>query len=137
MSRRLNQYLQETHPVVVQHGQLTATTAIKLLKVPYACYIPAGGIKYNNPGGLAVDATNNFKCAVTKTGAVNLLSAAVLFDTDDDGAALAADTHLEPALSAVAGATTLAAGDIITATFTEEGAATLPPGQFELTLVRI
>lgn len=128
MTRRPNQYVQEPYSFSFDHPSLTATTAYKADKAAFSWVIDS--ITYINPTGLAAHAADNFKCTITKTGAVSLISA-VLFDTDaDDGASLAADTHVAGAMSAVAGATTLAADDIITITLTEEGTATLPAGRF-------
>lgn len=136
MSRRPNQYMQEPlAPVWIPTVSVAATTTMKLLKVPYACVIDK--IRFHTVAGLAAHSSNNFKCTMAKTGAVALLSA-VLFDTDaDDGAALTADAYVDGALSAVAGATTLAADDEVSATFTLEGTQTMPVGHFEITLRRI
>jgi hypothetical protein len=136
MSRRPNQYTQEPlAPVWIPTISVAATTTMKLLKVPYACVVDK--IRFHTLAGLAAHASNNFKCMLQKTGSVDLLSA-VLFDTDaDDGAALTADAFVDGALSAVAGATTLAADDVITAVFTLEGTQTMPVGHFEITLRRI
>lgn len=127
MARRQNQYMQEPVPCsAVEHDALTATLAQVFFKAPYACEVQ--GFNYYNATGLVAHAADNFKGAVTKTGGVVV---ATLFDTDaDDGASLAVG-YTSGVLSVVAGAVLLAAGDILTVTYTEEGTATLPAGRLE------
>lgn len=126
MTRRPNQYMQENWgPFVFDYAQLTATTAYVVFKAPYAMTIDE--IENHNVTGLAVHADNNFKCVVTKTGGGVM---ATVFDTDaDDGAAVAADTFQGSVALGTEALRTLAAGDVVTATFTEEGTATLPAGR--------
>lgn len=124
---------QERLIVNFDHPQLEATTAYSVWKAPWACKVVR--ISYINPTGLAKHSSDNFKLAVSKTGSV---AVATGFDTDaDDGDDLDADTWADLTLSAVAGATNLAATDVLTATFTEEGTATLPAGRLEIEIVRV
>lgn len=128
MIRRPQQYVQEPFgPYDFTYAQLTATTAYVVFKAPYAMTIDA--VLNHNVTGLATHADNNFKCVITKTGGGVV---ATVFDTDaDDGAAITADTWEAAVSYGTEAVRTLAAGDIVTATFTEEGTATLPTGRLQ------
>ena len=107
------------------HASLTQTTTVKLHKASRRMKIEA--VRYINPTGLAADNTNAFKCEI-KNGSTLVAS---VFNTDgnDDpaGEALAADTFVSGTL--VDADSLLAADDVLSVVFTEDGTATLPAGR--------
>lgn len=118
-------------PIVVPHLALTATQAYTAFWAPFPCYVER--VAEANATGLAVDGTNNFKAVLTKTGGGVV---ATLFDTDDDGAALAAGGG-EAVSYGTTGVRSLATGDHLLLTYTEEGTATLPEGSANIWIRRI
>jgi len=125
-----NDYGREADRVVLtyDHAALTATTTVKLYKVPPGRTLRIDRVSYINPTGLVGDATNAFAGAV-KNGSTIV---ADLFATDTDavpaGATLAVDTFVEGVLADVDSRRVLAAADILSFVATETGTATLPAG---------
>lgn len=111
------------------HVQVTATTTVKLWKVPTARKFVLERASYINVTGLATDATDAFRGEL-RNGSVVM---ATLFNTDTDdvpaGASVAANTFVEATLSSTASELWLAAADIISLVLTEDGTATLPAGR--------
>jgi len=125
-----NDYGREAEKVVLtyDHGALTATTTVKLYKVPAGRTLRVDRVSYINPTGLVEDNANNFAGAVNNGATV----VATLFNTDanldpDTGATLAVDTFVEGTLATSADCV-LAAADILSFVATETGTATLPAG---------
>lgn len=130
MNARQPNKRQERVVLVFEHGQLTATTTIKLFKARRRFHVDS--VEYINPTGLAADATNAFRGEV-KNGSTLVAS---IFNTDsnDDpaGAALPADTHVAGVLAASKPDRGLAKGDVLSLVLTEDGTATLPPGRLQV-----
>jgi len=110
-----------------EHIALTASTTVKLYKVPAGRKLRVDRVQYYNVTGLVEDNDNNFAFEV-KNGSVVVAS---VFNTDanldpDTGASLPANTNVTAA--SVDGANVLSEGDELTAVFTETGTATLPAG---------
>jgi hypothetical protein len=129
-ARRENLHLQKDLTVSRHHEALTANGTKLAFKARAECLITR--IEYANEVGLAEDATNAFKLEV-KNGATVL---ATLFDTDADeagtntlGTAMIVAT---PGGSPALANNKLAAGDTLSLVFTEDGAATLPPGDITI-----
>lgn len=129
MNRRPLKVEQERVAFSYDHAALTATTTVKLYKAPAGRKFRLDRAVYINPTGLAADNTNAFRGEI-KNGSTVM---ADLFNTDGDdvpaGASLAADTHVEGVLSATDANRVLAAGDVLSLVFTEDGTATLPAGR--------
>lgn len=129
MSNRLNDPDNERVVLTYDHAALTATTTTKLWKVPAGRKFKVERASYINPTGLVGDPTNAFMGEVKNGSTV----VATLFNTDTDdnpaGATLAVDTFVEGSLSATATALWLAASDVLSVVFTEDGTATLPAGR--------
>lgn len=113
-----------TLPFTKEHGALTATETDKIFKARKRTKIER--VDYINPTGLAADGTNAFSLDV-KNGSTVVASVFNTDSGDTGGAALAANTFLT-ATNGSATARTLAADDILTLVFTEDGTATLPAG---------
>lgn len=128
MARRDDKIQAEKFVFAKDHDALTSTTTLKVYKVPTGRTLRIDRISYINPTGLVGDPTNAFSLAV-KNGSTQI---SLVFNTDTDdatpGASLAADTFVEATLSATDSERVLAAGDILSAVFTEDGTATLPAG---------
>lgn len=127
--RRVNELEAERFTLLKEHAQATATTSLKVYKVPANRTLRLTRATYLNVTGLAEDNDNNFAGAVKNTTTV----VADLFNTDanldpDTGASLAADTFVEGTLSATAADHVFAGGDEVLLVLTETGAATLPAG---------
>jgi hypothetical protein len=119
---------QEFFLLPFEHAAVTATTTVKVFKVPTGKTFVLDRVSYINETGLAEDAANNFAGAIKNAAT----TAATLFNTDSDldpdtGASLAANTWVEGSL--VSTARTFAAGEEISLVLTETGAATLPAGR--------
>lgn len=129
MARRPNLFESERVTLSFDHAALTDDLTVKLYKVPAGRSLRVDRISYVNPTGLAADNTNAFSLAV-KNGSVVI---SLVFNTDGNdvvaGASLAADTFVEGTLSATDSERVLVAGDILSAFFDEDGAATLPVGR--------
>jgi hypothetical protein len=127
--RRKNERLQEPITLSLDHGTLTATTTAKLWSVPAGKRLRVDRVWYCNPTGLAADPTNAFSLEI-RNGATVVAS---VFNTDNNdvpaGVALAADAIVTGVLSATPANLALAAGDTLSAVFTEDGTATLPAGR--------
>ena len=129
VNRRPNDHLFERQVLTYDHAALTDDTTVKLYKVPAGRSFRVDRISYINPTGLAADNTNAFSLSV-KNGST-LISLVFNTDGNDDpaGASLDADTFVEATLTATDSDRVLAAGDILSAVFDEDGAATLPAGR--------
>lgn len=132
MNRRPDLHERERVVLSYDHAALTANTTVKLWKCPAGRSFVLERASYINPTGLAADATNTFKGEVMN-GATLMAS---LFNTDSDddpaGASLAADTFVEGSLTATVADRWLAADEVVSVVFTEEGTATLPAGRLVL-----
>lgn len=127
MTRRPNDVEAERLSLLKEHAELTATTTIKLYKVPAGRTFRLDSVQYNNVTGLAGHATDAFAGTVQNGATV----AATLFNTDTGdagGASLAADTPAFGTLSATSASRVFAAGDVVSLVLTEDGTATLPAG---------
>ena len=127
MTRRKDDLRAEKLTLLKEHAQVTATTTIKLYKVPTGRSFRLTGAQYVNVTGLANDATNAFAGTIQNAATV----AALLFNTDSGDAdvkAIAADTLVIADLSATEASRCFAAGDTISLVLTEDGTATLPAG---------
>ncbi len=128
MNRYANDNLFERFSIPLDHAALTATTTTKFWKAPSGRKFRVDRVLYINPTGLVGDGTNAFQLEV-KNGSTLIC---LVFNTDTGdagGATLAVDTFVEPALTATDADRVLAAGDILSAVFTEDGTATLPAGR--------
>lgn len=109
------------------HAALTATTTVKLYKVPAGRKFRVDAVDYINPTGLVEDATNAF--AITLQNASTVVANGIDTDADEPGTnTLPVDTFVAMNVVTTAGANVLAAADILSVVFTEDGTATLPPG---------
>lgn len=118
----------ERFSLAYDHAALTATTTVKLYKVPAGRRLRIDRCSYINPTGLAENASNAF--AITVQNASTVVASGI--DTDSDEAGdnnLAADTFVELTLSATDASRVLAAADVLSVVFTEDGTATLPAGR--------
>ncbi len=108
------------------HASVSATTTVKLYKVPVGRSFRLDRASYINPTGLVGAGTNAFAGTVQNGVTV----AATLFNTDTGdvgGASLAADTFVEGTL-ATGTALVFQAGDVVSLVLTEDDVATLPAG---------
>lgn len=121
-ARYENDHLQKDVCRSLYHAAATANTTKHIFKARAECVVTR--IEYANETGLVADAANHFRGEVKK--GATLVS--TLFNTNSAGGAALGVTVLTPALSAVAGALVLAAGDVLDLVLTETGLATLPPG---------
>jgi hypothetical protein len=127
MLRRPNNVETEKFTLLKEHAEVSATTTIKVYKVPAGRTLRLDRASYINVTGLVGDGTNAFAGTVQNSSTV----AATLFNTDTGdagGASLAADTFVEGTLSATSANCVFVAGDIVSLVLTEDTAATLPAG---------
>jgi len=109
------------------HASVTATTTVKLFKVPTGKSLRVVQVDYINPTGLAEHADNHFEVAI-KNGATTMAS----WSTDADGAgdnSIPADTFITLTNSSTDANLVAAAGDVLSLVLTEGGTATLPVGR--------
>lgn len=113
------------------HIEVTATTTVKLFKVPAGKRFRVERVEYLNPTGLAEHADNWFNIQLQKGASTVIANHNT--DSDEDGT-IAADTFTDLGLTAtdedrviVGGAA--AAADTAKLVLTEGGTATLPAGQ--------
>lgn len=128
MTRIPNHKYEERMVLSFDHPQVTASTTWKVWKCPAGRTFVVERASYINPTGLAADGINAFLGEV-KNGATVM---ATLFNTDSGdagGAALAANTFVEGALSATAAEKWLDAAETVDLTVTLEGVQTLPAGR--------
>lgn len=98
--------------------------------------VPAGfkfridQVNYNNPTGLAADATNFFTIAL-KGSVSGIVYASWSTQTSAQGA-LAADTPVTLVLNSTPANLVAAAGEILQATYTKSGTQTLPAGSLSV-----
>lgn len=114
-----------------EHAEVTATTTLKLYKVPAGRTLRLDRASYINVTGLAGHATDAFAGTVQNASTV----VATLFNTDTGdagGASLTANTFVEGVLSATDASRVFVAGDIVSLVLTEDGTATLPAGTLVL-----
>lgn len=125
MTRRPSDYVQESVVLAYDHVSVTATTVIKLFKVPRAMRIDK--VTYINVTGLAEDANNWFDVKVVKNAAV-----VANWSTDSDGAgtnSIPANTFIDLTMTSTDADAVCAADDILSLDLTEGGTATLPAGR--------
>lgn len=130
--RRENEHLQEPWSTELDHAQLTASETFKLGRVPSGRKVRIDRAYYVNNTGLAADATNAMKLELKND--TTLVASVFNTDSDDDpaGAAIVAAAIVDAVLSATDADLVLDAGDVLLAVFTEDGAATLPPGRLRV-----
>ncbi len=124
--RRPNHAIQEKFSVSFDHPSATATTTWKIFQAERACIIDR--VDYINVTGLAADATNKF--VLTVQNAAVVVASGI---SNTSPAAIAADTFASFTMSVVAGATALAAQDVLSLVATEAATATLPAGRLVVT----
>lgn len=125
-NRRKDDVRAEKITLTKEHPEVTATTVMKVYKVPVGRAFHLTRALYHNITGLAADATNAFAGTVQNAATV----AFTLFNTDSGdagGALLTADAFVE-GVAGTAAARSFVAGDEITLVLTEDAAATLPAG---------
>lgn len=125
-NRRKDDVRAEKVTLTKEHASVTATTTLKVYKVPAGRTFRLTRALYHNVTGLAADGTNAFAGTVQKASAVSF----TLFNTDSGdagGAALVADAFVEGVAGTEADRS-FAAGDEVTLVLTEDAAATLPAG---------
>jgi hypothetical protein len=126
--RRNNEFLSERVVISYDHAQVTADTTLQVHKASRALVIDKA--YYVSEIGLAAHATNFFNIKLENaTGSV--LAANWSTETGEEGT-IAAATFVELDLSTVAGALTLAAGDVLELILDEGGTATLEPGRIQI-----
>ena len=124
--RRENLYLQERGVLNHAHAQLTAT-ATELAFKPIRDFL-VERILYVNETGLVQDAVNFFKLEA-KNGVVSVAEWSTEIGAEGT---IAASTFVTLTPSIAAGALHLAADDVLSLVFTEDGTATLPAGKFQI-----
>lgn len=112
--------------LVYDHGSTTATTAVKLYKVPTGKSLKIVAADYVNPTGLATDASNIFSLSI-RNGAT--LATVERSNNSSGGSAFTADAWNALTLHATAANSVFAAGDTVSFVMTETGTATLPVGR--------
>lgn len=119
------------------HAQLTATTTVKLWRCPAGFKAVVAGADYINPTGLAENASNAF--ALTLQNGSTVVANGIDTDSDEAGAdnSIAADTFIAMNVVTASAANVLAAGDVLSAVFTEDGTATLPAGLFNVRILLV
>ncbi len=131
MSRRTNQYVQETQTIYFAHAQATGDVAAAPFWIaPWPCQVV--GVKYYNATGLATHADNWFNIKIQNDSAI---CAKWNTDTGVEGT-IAAATPVDFTL----GTTTdpvLAEDDVLSVVLTEGGTATLPAGWGFVEVVKI
>jgi hypothetical protein len=129
MARREDTLLQERVLLPYDHAQVTADTTVKLWQVPAGRKFRLDRVYYNNPTGLAVDASNFYNIAVQKNdGVTPVVMANHSTETGEEGT-LTGDTPVELVLAADGAARVADAGDDIELLLDEDGTATLPAGR--------
>jgi hypothetical protein len=123
---RLASNFQSDITIAYDHGSTTATTAVKLYKVPAGKSLKVTSVDYVNPTGLATDAANIFSLSV-RNGAT--LATVERSNNSSGGSAFVADAWNDIALHATAANSVFAAGDTVSFVMTETGTATLPVGR--------
>lgn len=126
-NRRPDHFEQERIVLTYDHAQATATTTVKLWKIPAGRKFVVERVSYINPTGLVGDNTNAF--AGTLQNGADVMATLFNTDTDAGGASLAADTFVEGTLHATPANRWADAADVISLVLTETGTATLPPGR--------
>lgn len=119
------------------HPSLTATTTSKFWRCPTGFRARVIGADYLNPTGLAEDASNAF--AITLQNGSTVVADGIDTDSDEAGAdnSLPADTFVALTLSATDADRVLAAGDVLSVVFTEDGTATLPAGLLNVRILLV
>ena len=119
---------QEFFELAYDHVAVTATTTVKLARVPVGKKLRIDKVEYVNVTGLAEHADNHFDIAIELGGTV-----AANWSTDDvDEGTIAADTFVDLTLSATDAnlvADASAAVVAVNLVLTETGTATLPAGR--------
>jgi hypothetical protein len=122
-AKRENNHLQEPFLLTYDHAQLTATTAVKLFKVPAGRKLRIDAVDYINPTGLAADASNYFALKLLGTDSEPIFVWST--ETGSEGT-IDANTFVNLVTE---GSPVLSEGDILSAVFDETGTATLPAGR--------
>lgn len=123
--RRKARYLVEQRQISLDHASTSATATTKVWKVPAGRSFRVRRCFYNNPTGLAANATNYFDIRVLNAA---LIAAKWSTLTGSDGT-LTADTPVELVLSATDSNLVLPAGTILSVSLVLTGVATLPAGR--------
>lgn len=128
MTRRANRIYQEPKGFPVTHASTAATLSEKLWTIPAGKTWRLDAVWYNNPTGLAADASNYFTITIKKGTTVMFTWST---QTGTNGA-LAADTPVNLVPSATDADTVAVDGDVISMVLTKTGTQTLPAGRFML-----
>lgn len=131
-SRRENDILQKDLTFYQYCPSTAATATLHVFKARVPCRVTR--VEYVSVTGLVTDAANYFT-GVLKNGATTVCS---VFNTNaTGGAAIAANTVSTPAVSTVASATNLEAGDTLDLVMTKTGTQTLPDGHLRVYVTEI
>lgn len=124
MPRRIDPNRAEKVMIPFAHGSVTADTTVKLWTVPSGRSLRITRVWYNNPTGLAQDASNTFNIKITD--GTNI---AASWDTTTGAqGTLTADTPVDLVLSATDANRVIAENEVVTLLLDETGTATLPAG---------
>lgn len=125
MARRPNLFESERVSLSYDNASISATTTVRMYKVPAGRTFRLDRASHVNPTGLAANASNYFTATVKNAATV----ANTVFNTITvTGAALVADTYAEGVPSATDANLVFQAGDVVSLIFTLTGTQTLPVG---------
>lgn len=127
MTRRPNQFLAERFSFSFDAASTNVTATTKLWKTPSGRAFKIERVFYNNPTGLATDASNYFDVRV-QHGAGPTVAAQWSTLTGAEGA-LAANTPVDLTLSATAANRVVPAATEISLSLVKTGTQTLPAGR--------
>lgn len=124
LPRRKAKFLQESRTISFDHGSTNASVTTKIWKVPAGRSFRVRRAFYNNPTGLAANASNYFDVRILNAA---LIAAKWSTLTGSDGT-LTADTPVELVLQTDANLV-LPAGTVLSFATILTGTATLPAGR--------
>lgn len=127
LPRRKAKFLSEPRQISLDHASTAASLTTKVWKVPAGRSFRINRVFYNNPTGLAANASNYFDIRALNAA---LIAAKWSTLTGSDGT-LAADTPVELVLQTDANRV-LPAGTVLSFAFILTGTATLPAGRVVL-----
>ena len=117
-------------PYPYAHASLTASLTEEIFRAPADMRVVSAW--YGNPTGLAQSGTNSFALSLVKTGGVTVATGA-----NTATVAIPAGGFTAMSLSAVAGATIIKRGEVLSFVATETGTATLPAGRLNIELAYV
>lgn len=130
MARRKNEFLSTESPYPYAHAALTANLSEEMFKATRRMRVVSAN--YGNATGLAQSGSNSFAISLVKTGGVTVATGANTATT-----AIPAGGFTALTMSAVAGATVLEPGDVLSFVATETGTANLPAGRLNVELAYV